>query len=227
MAAVSVVGFDTETDGLDEGTHVNVASLYDTRVPGGVATSFVRIGDDGSTHILRAIEACRTCGVLATFNGTGFDFRIMAAQVVDRVDKRRCAELALSSYDVMLDFAASSGYMSSLDSFCAPTLKSTKSSTGAAAVLMWAAGDTTAVREYCEKDAALTARLFEHGARWGRLHRTTRAGKQRTWALEGGVFRTAKDALLAAQDTPADVSSWMKDPPDIAGLADWTLALLG
>jgi hypothetical protein len=224
--AAAVVAFDTETDGLEEGTHVNVASLHDTRVPGGVATSFVRRADDAAAHLIRAVAACQQCNVLATFNGTAFDFRIMAARLDNLADKRHCAELALSSYDLMLDFAASSGYMSSLDSFCGASLNAKKSSTGAAAVLLWAAGDTAAVQAYCEKDAALTAQLFEYGGKWGRLHRTTRAGKQRTWALEGGAFRVAKDALLAAQETPANVSSWMKDPPDIASLADWTLPFI-
>ncbi len=214
---------DTETGGLLGGGHpVNVVSLWDTRA--GSASSFRRAdGDTGASHLVRALDACCAWGPapLVTFNGTGFDFAIMAENLPSAADRGRCAGLALSSYDLMLDFAASHGYMSSLASFASATLGEAKLMGGAEAAAMWgSAAERDAVVEYCEHDAALTGRLWEYGSAYGRLRRHTRAGKVRVWPLGPGGFRPARESLAAAADSPADVS-WMEDPPDVASLGSW------
>ena len=222
---------DAETSGLAVGSAVNVVSLFDARCPAGAGgTSFVRRTADGAdadddAHLLAALLACENVPRLVTFNGTAFDFQQIAAGVRCRADKTRAARLALSSFDLLLDFTADNGYMSSLDSFATASLGEAKSGTGMEAVVLWAAGDHAAVAKYCENDARITAALHAHGMNLGRLSRTTKSGKVSTWALRPCLFRTAEDALVGHARKPPDVS-WMSDPPDVASLADWVLDLL-
>ena len=218
------LSMDAETDGLADTDAVNVVSLFDTR--SGMATSFVRTdGLDG--HLIRALDACEknSAQQLVTFNGTGFDFRRIATGVADEVDKQRAAALALNSYDIMLDFACDKGYYSSLNSFSQATLDEAKSLDGESAVELWRAGNHQAVQDYCEHDAAITARLFEYGLAWGRLWRLTKSGQRRVWGLGEHGFSPASRALRATQRCPPD-TSWMTDPPNVAGTADWALDLL-
>jgi len=215
------VALDCETGGLAPTDPVHVVSLYDSR--SGKASSFVSSGKC-EAHLIRAIDACEMCDQLVTFNGTAFDFRLIAHHVQQR-DARRACMLAIRSYDVLLDFAVCNGYRSSLESFATATLNESKSMDGATAVAMWDAGEHTKVREYCEHDAAITCKLFEHGKRWGRLWRHTAKGRRVVWALRPGGMRTAAAAIADWTRAPAD-QSWMDDPPRVADAADWTLDYL-
>lgn len=219
------VAMDCETGGLAIGSTVNVVSLHDSRCERGAA-SFVRAPDDAERHLLEALLACESgARCLVTFNGTAFDFRQIAAGVVQRADARRASRLALTSYDLMLDFAADTGYMSSLDSFAGATLGERKTADGEAAVRLWNAGDHLAVQKYCENDARITCALHEHGVAYGFLERHTRAGKLARWALRPGLFRVATEALATHAASPPD-NGWMTDPPDVASMADWVIEFL-
>ena len=219
MAATSV---DTETAGLETGDAVNVVSFYDSRTP----RSFSCVSDNATTkHLHAAIQICQNSRTVVTFNGTGFDFRMIAAQVEHNADKRKCAELALKSYDMMLDFAATNGYYASLNSFANASLGAQKTGDGGSAVSDWENGDHQKVIDYCENDAILTYKVYKHGIDYGRLQRTTKSGTVQTWALEKSLFRSASSALTAHLRHPPNVS-WMDNPPDIQNSGKWALDIL-
>ncbi|MEK9527509.1 MAG: ribonuclease H-like domain-containing protein [Gammaproteobacteria bacterium] len=213
---------DTETAGLVPGDAVYVVALHDPRCQASCAVYDAQKHKD--RHILYAVDAMsKWKGQICSFNGTKFDFQMLAAATADTATKQRCARLALSHVDIMLQFAADKGYYASLESFAVPTVGRGKIGSGASVVDDWAAGKYDEIRAYCADDAKLTSDLYAYGANFGRLKRTTKAGKTSTWTLPENGWLAAHKAL----DTTgvADVS-WMQNPPDVAAAADWAVALL-
>jgi len=218
-----VVGFDTETDGLESGDAVHVVALHDSRTN---APRCFTAHDDGKTddHIIRSIDALVAQAAVCSWNGTQFDFRMMAAVAGSAEDKRRCATLALTHTDMMLQFAADKGYYGSLQSFAVPTLGRGKIGQGGDVKADWAAGKRQEVADYCADDAKLTADLYEYGAAHGRLRRAAKtSNKISVWALGEDLWLPAHRALRAAGT--AD-TSWMDNPPDVGAAADWAVRLL-
>lgn len=219
-----VVGFDTETDGLESGDAVHVVALHDSRT--NTAECFVarddRVTDD---HIIRATDAIEAQRTVCSWNGTQFDFRMMAAVAAAHADKRRCASLALTHHDMMLQFASDKGYYGSLESFAVPTLGRGKIGNGADVKDDWARGKRQAVADYCADDAKLTADLYEYGAAHGRLRRAAKtSNKVSVWALGVDIWIPAYKALDNAGN--AD-TSWMDTPPNVVAAGDWATRLLG
>lgn len=215
------VGMDTETAGLEKGSEVYVVACYNTKTK--ESAHFV---SDGSSdrHIWDAYRYMERAGLpVATFNGTAFDFAMMAAATSDKTLKKCLATMALEkNYDIMLQFAADNGYFSSLASFSVPTLDRGKIGSGGSVEEAWASNDAEkrqGVIDYCIDDAKLTAELFTYGSNWGRLQRKTKNGKVNTWTLPcQPVWRPA--AVCLANTTTAD---FLDNPPDVSGMADWTL----
>ena len=177
------VGMDCETESLEFGPPPYVVALYDTRDTRGVA--FLREDGDPTAHVLRSLDAMEHSRELCTFNGTAFDFRMLASCLEGDADRKRCARLALEHVDIMLAFAASTGYFSSLESFATATLSRSKIGSGKDVAEQWEGGGRQQVADYCIDDAKITAMLYDHGKSYGRLSRSVRSrpGATATWAL--------------------------------------------
>lgn len=219
-----MVSMDCETSGLADTDCVHVVSLYDGRSQ--QAVSYTE-ASHGSGYLCSALAACAAQARVVTFNGTGFDYRMISNNVPHVADKACAARLALSTVDVMLNFACDTGYFSSLSSFATGTLNEAKSGDGAEAVDDWAAGRHAKVIKYCEHDAALTHALYDHARMYGRLTRITKAGRKATWVCSANPLRPTVQALTEYEQSPPD-TSWMKDgtAPDINGIADWAVDIL-
>ena len=214
---------DCETAGLDDNDAVHVVSLYDSRSQ--TATSFTA-ASHGTGYLCSALQACAAQQQITTFNGTGFDYRMISNNVAHASDKAVAARLALTTVDVMLNFACDTGYFSSLSSFCAGTLGTSKSSDGAAAVEDWKNGRHAKVIAYCEHDAQLTYDLHAYANMYGRLSRVTKSGKTAKWVCGVVPLSTTMAALQRFEDQPPD-TSWMTDGgPNVGGIADWALDIL-
>ena len=211
------VGMDCETEGLDAGPLPYVIALFDTRA--NQATTFL---SDNTTdhHIIESIKAMQNTRNLCTFNGTQFDFRMLAAACKHKSDQRALADLALNHFDIMLQFACENGYFSSLSSFVTPTLGRGKIGNGADVKEQWANGEYEAVSDYCADDAKLTAQLFDYGAAKGHILRTPKSKPDvvRRYALPSQLWKPAHVCLRSPQ-----TASFMDNPPDVAGMADWVL----
>ena len=214
------VGMDCETEGLDEGPLPYVIALWDT-----VANRPMTFLSDGKTdkHILEATLTMENCRELTTFNGTQFDFRMLAAGCSHDADKQRLARLALNHVDIMLQFACANGYFSSLDSFAGPTLGAKKIGCGADVKEDWAAGKHQEVADYCADDARLTALLYDHGKAKGFLLRTPKSKPDvvRRWGLDVNLWKNAVTCLKKPKR-----ATFMDDPPNVGGMADWVLRYL-
>jgi len=213
------VGMDCETESLKEGPAPYVVALYDSR--GNKPSVFVSRGDE--SHVLEATLAMENCRDLATFNGTQFDFRMMAACLSNKADQQRLARLALTHTDIMLQFASDTGYFSSLESFAVPTLGAKKIGSGASVREQWEAGKCQEVADYCADDARLTAELYNFGRARGYLLRSPKSKPEvvKRWPLGAELWDCAYKCL----QNPA-TASFMDDPPDVKAMGDWTLQYL-
>lgn len=216
------MALDCETSGLDDDSEVRVVSFCDSRSYDCI--SFSEHNNDN--HLIAALDLCdKYSSRLTTFNGSGFDFRMIANRVEDGHDKRRAARHALRSYDIMLDFACTHGYFSSLNSFAEASLGTQKNGDGATAIEDWDNKQYDKVVEYCENDARLTAQIYSYGMSEGSLARLTKAGKKNTWSLPLDGFRTAMTAVKEYRNDPPDVS-WMSDPPNLTNTVKWAVDML-
>lgn len=239
----SVVAMDCETSGLAAGSEVYVVSLCDTSTD--VRTSYVQASPDNDAHLVAALDAMCAAGTVVTFNGAGFDFRLMAARLRRPADRRRAARLAIMHVDVMLSFGCAHTFTTKLQSMATHTLGASKTLSGGAVSDVWASGDRARVVAYCEEDASLTGRLYEHGLRNGWIDWRPRLTRQdgtakvpvppvRRWGLDfehgvtsGPVF--PKAFACVARAAAADYS-WMDDPESarvrLAGALEWAKKLL-
>lgn len=215
-----VVGMDCETEGLKPGPVPYVVALWDTRC--GKAATFLDNGTDESS-VLEATLAMKNARELCTFNGTQFDFKMMAASCTHLSDKRDLARLALEHTDIMLQFACSTGYYGSLDSFAGATLGAKKIGCGADVNEDWKAGKRQEVADYCADDARLTGLLYDHGRGKGYLLRTPKSkpDKVSRWALGADLWQPAHVCLRNPKR-----ATFMEDPPDVGGMGDWALEYL-
>ena len=211
-------GMDCETESLESGPPPYVCALYDTRHQR--PSHFILDPADPQAHILRATQAMQNAPNLVSFNGTQFDFRMLAAAVDHPSDKARLARLALSHCDIMLQFACENGYFSSLNSFAVPTLDHPKIGCGADVHEQWQAGKHQEVADYCADDARITAELYNHGAHYGHLLRTPKSKPDavRRYALPPALWQPAHVCLRNPRQ-----ATFMETPPNVAGMADWTL----
>lgn len=211
------VGMDAETAGLEPGSEIYVVALYDTRNK--AVTTFV---SDGKTdcHIVEAAAFMTQCqDPVCTFNGTSFDFKMLAAATTNPAAKTQLAHLALTHTDIMLQFACSNGYFSSLASFTVPTLNKGKIGSGGSVEEQWAGNKKQEVIDYCADDAKLTAELYMYGANYGRLERVSKAGKTSQWVLPPQPIWKAAAKCFDHITVP----DFLDKPPPIQSMADWTL----
>lgn len=62
--------------------------------------------------------------------------------------------------------------------------------------------------------------LYDYGLKWGKLHRTTAAGKQSTWLVPTeGRWPTVAEMRARYKQHPPD-TTWMTSPPDLACYTD-------
>jgi hypothetical protein len=218
-----MVSMDCETSGLDSSAVVHVTSLYDGRA--GTAVSFAE-STHGPEFVGAALEACAAQRDVVTFNGCAYDYKVLARNAPDQAARKTAARLALTTRDILLNFACDTGYFSSLASFASATLGESKTSDGAAAVDDWNAGRHAEVTAYCEHDAKLTLQLYTYACKWGRLERLTKAGRKSVWACSHVPLHPTTDALQAYAASPPD-TAWMQGGgPDVAALADWAVDIL-
>ena len=158
-------------------------------------------------HLVRDLVAAVDRGfTLLTWNGTGFDFDILAEES-GMIDE--CRTLAKNHVDMMLHLFCVKGYPLALRTACigSGTTAKTTGMDGAKAVQMWHAGARQEVIDYCVQDVQSTLELAGVTERKGRLTWRSRAGKPQSLSIPGG-WKTVADALCI----PEPDTSWMSRP---------------
>ena len=182
---------------------------------------------DGSLRILAALEAAAARGdTLVTWNGAGFDFRLLADETGRHAD---CARLVMASVDMMFQVLCDRGHPLSLDAALKGaglppkmnevTLRSGEAVHigGADAPTYWQAGEYAAVATYCAADAERTAALAAACQRSRQLAWVSQKGRPNQVYLRTGWLTVEQCLALPLPDT-----SWMTNPIRREDVLAWT-----
>lgn len=178
--------------------------------------------------MLRYMESMRQDGYLVTtWNGTGFDFRVVSMEVDHPFKAKECREWALGHWDMAFHMYWELGYMLGLDRFAKMLgLPGKKEGVhGALAPDMWRQCQYRDVLDYCLQDSANTlaiAQLLNKAGEQGYPIKVANRGRVEQW-LQGGPITTAEltldedryRQLTAAADTggwsPHKFLGWCTD----------------
>jgi len=182
---------------------------------------------EGAQRILAALEEAAGRGdTLVTWNGAGFDFRLLADETGRHAD---CARLAMASVDMMFQVLCERGHPLSLDAALKGaglppkmdlvTLRSGEAVhiSGVEAPRYWQAGEYAAVAAYCAADAERTAALAAACQRSRRLAWTSQKGRPNEIYLRTGWLTVEQCLALPVPDT-----SWMTKPMRREDVLAWT-----
>lgn len=160
----------------------------------------------GCQDLVRYLEAQIARGYTPlTFNGLGFDFKILAEE---SGLAEECKELALNHIDMMFHFFALRGFAIGLDSACKGMGLPGKPEGmhGGLAPEMWAKGMYKEVLDYVASDVEQPLELAELVENRGRLTWITRRGSSASVHIE--KWLTVREAL----ELPEPDTGWMDDP---------------
>ena len=191
---------------------------------------------DPATHAMTSAGALRILDVLVqaasrgdrivTWNGAGFDFRLLADETGRRAE---CARLARGSVDMMFQVLCERGHPLALDTALKgaglpPKLGEVRLRSGdvsridgAAAPAFWQAGEYAAVMEYCAADTMGTLALAVVCQRSRRLAWVSQKGRPNEIPLRNGWLTVEQCLALPLPDT-----SWMTRPMSRDGVVGWT-----
>jgi hypothetical protein len=181
---------------------------------------------EGATLLVEALsEAVRRGFTIVTWNGLGFDFRLLA---IETGLVARCSELAWNSVDMMFQVVCVNGYMLALDralagmglqsKIHAVRMKDGREApiSGRDAPRLWQAGEYRAVMEYCAGDVRQTLALARECDLRRLLTWTSQRGKPARMDLRSGWLTVRQCLALPEPDT-----SWMRDPVTRTRFTSW------
>jgi hypothetical protein len=181
----------------------------------------------GATRVLLALDAAVGRGdTLVTWNGAGFDFRLLADETGRHAD---CVRLALKSVDMMFQVLCDRGHPLSLDSALKGAGLPAKVDqvtlgnghvvqiNGADAPRYWQEGEYAAVMAYCAADAERTLALAAACQRSRRLSWISQKGRPNEMYLRTGWLTVEQCLALPLPDT-----SWMTRPMSRGDVLAWT-----
>ncbi|HOG28642.1 MAG TPA: hypothetical protein PLN93_01565 [Vicinamibacterales bacterium] len=181
----------------------------------------------GAQLVLEVLaEAAARGSTIVTWNGAGFDFRLLADETGRRDE---CARLARASVDMMFQVLCERGHPLALDAALRgaglpPKLGQVRLRSGeaapidgAAAPVFWQAGEYAAVLEYCAADVMGTLALAVACQQSRRLAWLSRSGRPNEIALRRGWLTVEQCLALPLPDT-----SWMTQPLSRDSVVGWT-----
>jgi hypothetical protein len=182
---------------------------------------------EGALRILAALEEAVGRGdTLVTWNGAGFDFRLLADETGRYAD---CARLAMASVDMMFQVLCERGHPLSLDAALKGaalppkmdqvTLRNGETAhiSGIDAPAFWQAGEWAAVATYCAADAERTAALAAVCQKSRQLAWVSQKGRPNQVYLRTGWLTVEQCLALPLPDT-----SWMTKPMSRDDVLAWT-----
>jgi hypothetical protein len=160
------------------------------------------------------LETTQAGNALITWNGAGFDFRVLA-QASGMMTE--CVDLAWAHLDMMFWLHCTKGFSVGLAK-AAQAVGSGKAEglTGADASKLWAAGQYERVMRYVAQDVRVLAAVYQTAARDSRLKWVTGRGRV---ASAQGVPLCVRDAYAL----PLPDTSWMDAPWPREKFVRWML----
>jgi uncharacterized protein YprB with RNaseH-like and TPR domain len=237
MAPISYCCVDIETTGLDSPDVTCVATLVVNLATGQseCQTWYSSLGavmsQDKLNGVIDYLYGLHVAGVaLVTFNGLGFDWRVMCDQMGDDnpLAQNRVREMALGHHDVMFKFTCEHGYFASLQSFLeASDSGISKTGNGKDAITKWCGENATRqtqleVLEYCRNDVQCLSHVYKQLWQAEPMKRKTKRGSIQTWD-HGGAIDSVQVCLEKFLANPLE-NSWLRNPPDPIQMVEWTAA---
>lgn len=180
----------------------------------------------GATQVLDTLSAAVGRGdTIVTWNGAGFDFRLLADETGRHAD---CAHLARASVDMMFQVLCDRGHPLALGTALKgmaipPKVHSvtltggrTVEIDGAAAPRLWQQGEYRAVMAYCGGDVMGTLALAVECQRRQRLSWTSQRGRPSHMSLSSRWLTVEECLSLPQPDT-----SWMTNPIRREDVLQW------
>lgn len=218
-----VVAFDIETASLAgedrtgwvAGLGVScVATIEDGKEPYLWHTNYApRMVESDVVRLIGYLADCARAGMkIVTWNGLGFDFRVLSEEVGYQIMQMRCADLAMNHVDPAFQMLCEKGYMIGLGT-AAKGLGlpgKTEGMKGALAPEMWASGreEQDKVLEYVAQDARTTLDVYKTIMERGYVSWVSKSGRYQVWKPitnnEGGLLTVKESLALPEPDT-----SWM------------------
>jgi hypothetical protein len=180
---------------------------------------------DVLVFLARLDELAHDGYVPLSWNGTGFDYQVIAQECGD---PETCAFMALESVDLMLDVTFRKGHFLGLDKALIGAGIAGKAHGvtlndgtaiddmgGAKAPTLWAQGEYSAVLAYLTRDVTALLDLVE----WIGERKAIRwiSGSGRPNAVPIATFRTVRELF----DLPEPDTSWMTNPPQRTDFIAW------
>jgi len=219
-----MLAFDLETTGVDATSQVTCAATL-LRHEGHSELKLWHsdyadvMTADTANDLTRYMAEQTDRGVtLVTFNGTKFDFP-MLAKTGSMPGQLRT--LAMAHCDIMLQFAVQNGYFASMDSFAQGSGIAPKTWNGLEASQAWETGDRTArkrVVDYCGEDVRCLLDLAQLIAKDKQAARQTKRGSRQIVPFR--KLMNVDECLDMLSTSPPD-QSWMDTPPDLHKLFNW------
>ncbi len=134
-----------------------------------------RLWDEDSAASL--IEYLGSYGKVVSFNGDGFDSRVLSRYGDVELVRRH-------SFDVLVDLSRRLGHRVSLDSVAQATLGVGKSADGLIALKWWKEKEIDLLAEYCRKDVQVLKDVVYYGRANGHVKYSDRYGGSRSVNVE-------------------------------------------
>jgi hypothetical protein len=148
-------------------------------------------------------------GPIVTFNGAGFDFRLLSDHVTVHALRRQLVRCCVNNHlDICFDFFGSHGYFTSLDALLVGSKLPHKTWSGSESATNWKT-EFPRVLAYCDADVQALEHVVARVEGSNVLHRQTKKGGIQTWAPFGEHrIRSVRECVAAWDVCPID-NSWM------------------
>jgi len=170
-------------------------------------------------------------GLVCTYNGGGFDFRLLCDHVTTQSLRKKLVKRCIDTHiDIAMDFLSTHGYYTSLDSILKGTGLPCKIWSGAESAVEWRANMEKVV-EYCQGDVKSLEKIVTYVEKYGVLSRLTKKEKIQHWTpFAEKRLRTVRECLSSWNSCPVD-NAWFtplpgRAPPNPNASASWVATAL-
>lgn len=216
--------FDAETTGLfPDGRITCIVTEHDSRTkvwatPGETESSYAIMDDACILELVTFMEEHGDAGrEVVSYNGSSFDFKMLAHQAKDPALKDRIKTIALNHCDLHLACMIERGHRIKLDGLAKASLGSAKTGSGLDAIKYWNAKEYKKLFEYCQQDVELLRDLYNLAENGDVLRFESANGNVFDVDLKAVIGMTANEV----SKQPPKVQDWMRTAPCFDKVFDW------
>lgn len=157
---------------------------------------------------------------ITSYNGCGFDFKVIFNSLEDEKYKNYVKNLAMKHVDIAFQMLCEKGYMTSLNSASLGCGFEEKTMNGADVPELWEKGEYDKITKYCKDDAKITTLVAKYIEKNNRLEWTSKSGNLSKWfpVFYKGRLLSVKNSLKVKEP---DVSWMSKEPWKREKFTNW------